>query len=156
MIKGLKYEGRFQYQQNYSKSELFYSQNSSLVRIELARYTKPANPPSTTAPTYYLPTTGGRYTLANIDGMNWTIRNQFNYDRVFGKDKQQITAIAGMEIQSGVSTSNSNTRRGYDPQSQTYQAYDEKELATNGVSGAVYSNFGTPRNTLVTKMFFPK
>ena len=85
--------------------------------------------------------------------MNWTIRNQFNYDRVFGKDKQQITAIAGMEIQSGVSTSNSNTRRGYDPQSQTYQAYDEKELATNGVSGAVYSNFGTPRNTLVTKMF---
>ncbi|WP_279109084.1 SusC/RagA family TonB-linked outer membrane protein [Butyricimonas virosa] len=153
LIKGLKYEGRFQYQQNYSKSELFYSQNSSLVRIELARYTKPANPPSTTAPTYYLPTTGGRYTLANIDGMNWTIRNQFNYDRVFGKDKQQITAIAGMEIQSGVSTSNSNTRRGYDPQSQTYQAYDEKELATNGVSGAVYSNFGTPRNTLVTKMF---
>lgn len=58
-----------------------------------------------------------------------------------------------MEIQSGVSTSNSNTRRGYDPQSQTYQAYDEKELATNGISGAVYTNFGTPRNTLVTKMF---
>ena len=87
------------------------SQNSSLVRIEIARFTKPANPPSTTAPTYYLPTTGGRYTLANVDGINWTIRNQFNYDRVFGKDKQQITAILGMEIQSGVSTSNSNTRR---------------------------------------------
>ena len=112
LIKGLKYEGRFQYQQNYSKNELFYSQNSSLVRIELARFTKPANPPSTTAPTYYLPTTGGRYTLTNVDGINWTIRNQFNYDRVFGKDKQQITAILGMEIQSGVSISNSNTRRG--------------------------------------------
>ena len=40
LIKGLKYEGRFQYQQNYSKSELFYSQNSSLVRIELDKIHK--------------------------------------------------------------------------------------------------------------------
>ena len=153
LAQGLKYEGRFQYQQNYSKSELFYSQNSSKVRIELARFTKPANPPTTTAPTYYLPTTGGLYTLSNIDGVNWTIRNQFNYDHVFGQDKSQVTAIAGMEIQSAFSSNNSSTRRGYDPQSQTYQAYDEKELETNGISGAVYSNFGTPRNTLKTKTF---
>lgn len=153
LAPGLKYEGRFQYQQNYNKSELFYSQHSSRVRIELARFTKPANPPASTAPTYYLPTTGGHYTLSGNDGKNWTIRNQFNYDRSFGKDRSQITAIAGMEVQSAFSSSHSSMRRGYDPQSQTYQAYDEKELETNGISGAVYSNFGTPRNTLKTKTF---
>lgn len=153
LAKGLKYEGRFQYQQNYTKSELYYSQYAFRVRRELARFTQPANPPATTAPTYYLPTTGGHYTLSNTDGKNWTVRNQLSYDRTFGDGKSQITAMAGMEVQSAFSSANSSTRRGYDPQSQTYQSYDEKALETNGISGAVYSDFGTFSNTLKTKIF---
>lgn len=136
LAKGLRYEGRFQYQQSYSKQEQFYSQFSSRVREELVRFTVAAKAPAT-VPTYYLPQTGGQYTVKNNDGMNWTVRNQLSYDHVFGQGGSQITAIAGMEIQSGIISSNGNTRRGYDPQSMTYIPINEESLRNTGVSGAV-------------------
>lgn len=153
LAKGLKFEGKYQYQQDFLKEEKFLSQYHSTVRYELAKFTTPANPPTTTGPTYYLPKTGGRYTLTNNDGTSWTVRNQLSFDRSFNERKSQINVIAGMEIQAALSSSHSNTRRGYDPQTMTYQQYDEKELATNGVSGAVWRSFGVPRNTLTSKIF---
>lgn len=149
LTKGLQYQGRFQYQQNYNKAEIFYSQYSSRVREELARYTKPGTP----LPTYSLPTTGGRYNLTLTDGTSWTVRNQLSYDRNFTEKKMQVTAIAGMEINSSLSSVNGSTRRGYDPQSLTYQAYDEKTLDATGITGAVYRAPNSISNRLQLPVF---
>lgn len=128
---------------------IFYSQNSSRVREELARFTVPGTP----VPTYHLPTTGGTYTQTNISGTTWTVRNQFSFDRTFNENRSVFTALAGMEVNSNLGTTNGNTRRGYDPQSLTYQSYNEKALDADGISGAVYRSPTAIKNTLKLPVF---
>jgi hypothetical protein len=80
----------------------------------------------------------------NNSALSWTVRNQFNFDRIFAS-KHQITAIAGTEIRSTLNKQVQNYRRGYDFQTQTYALYNEDSLAVRGVVGPV--NFLPSRTT---------
>lgn len=132
LMEGLHYEGRFSYQRNNHKSQVFNDQTSYVVREELAMFTVPSSAGGT--PTYYLPTSGGKYEEQNGYQNNWTVRNQLSFDRTFGES--EVTVLAGMETQANRTTTTTNNVRGYDPQTMTMMQYDELALS-NGIRGAV-------------------
>ena len=133
LFNGLKYEGRFALQRNNAKSAQFYDKNSYITREELAQFT---TVDATGNPVHHLAVGGGRYTEGNNYEKNWTIRNQFNFDRSFSDNEHHITALAGMEIQANRTTSSTNTIRNYAPQTMTYSLYNQLALA-NGLSSPV-------------------
>ena len=143
LFKGLTYEGRAQFQNATTDGYEYYNQSSYKVRDELVYFTKAAVAPATT-PTYYLPITGGHYITQNASSNSWTVRNQFNFDRIIAQ-KHQITAIAGTEMRSNLNKSVQSIRRGYDFQTMTYSLYNEDSLAVRGVTAPV--NFMPSRTT---------
>ncbi len=152
LFEGLTYEGRFSYQRNNSKSCEFYNERSYFTREEVGMFTKKGD--AGAAPTYYLPASGGRYYETNNYENNWTIRNQFNFDREFGNS--QVTAIAGMEIQDNRYNTTASNLRGYDPQTLIYASYDEKTLQA-GIKGMVIpqsASASTTGNMLRDNMFY--
>lgn len=129
LMEGFKYEGRFAYQRDNSKTEQFYGADSYTTRSELMQFTTIG---SSGQPVYHLPTNGGQYTQNNVYENNWTIRNQFIFNRTFGDDKHCINALGGMEIQSNRSNVSVSNIRGYDPQSMTSTNYNALFLSTLG------------------------
>lgn len=57
----------------------------------------------------------GSITQTATQGLGYTLRGQFNYDRMFGGDKHYVTALAGAEISSQQSNTIYSKRYGYDP-----------------------------------------
>lgn len=146
LFDGLNYEGRFAYQRNSLKSEVYSSDKAFGTREELGWFSVADADGGT--PTYYLPSYGGRYTERNGYQTNWVVRNQFNFDKGFGRS--QITALAGMEIQANRNTTTTNNVRGYDPQTQTHPLYNALQLGTgignpilpeNNASSAIGNTF---------------
>lgn len=135
LLKGLSYDGRFQYQRGNSKKETFYSQDSYRVREELVSLATVDK--TTGSPIFYLPTTGGYYQTANNNAANWTVRNQLMFDRTFEKVESQITALMGMEVRSDKVNIQNAALRGYNPQTMTYTSYDELYLQTTGVKNSI-------------------
>ena len=150
--QGLSYDGRFQYQRNQGKSEVFVDQNAYEVRRELVEFSQAATSPGG-APTCYLPETGGHYTHTNTLGVDWTVRNQLMFDQGFNDNMSQITALAGMEIRSSKNNTNRAFSRGYDPQTMTYIAYDELTLTKDGVKNPILKNSTTATNQLTKRHF---
>lgn len=118
LLKGLKYEGRFQYSRIHSKREIFRPSNSYAVREERAQTY------STIDGAFRVPEAGGHFQLSNNVTSDWTLRNQLNYDGEFNDGKHQITAIAGTEVRSYCNTGYTNYLRGYDMQTMIAQPYD--------------------------------
>lgn len=143
LFDGLSYEGRAQYQRGSMENYEYYNQNSYRVRDELVYFTKAATVPGSN-PTYYLPSKGGHYATQNNTNTGWTLRNQFNYDKVFNQ-KHQFNMIAGAELRTELFKSVQTYRRGYDFQTMTYALYNEDSLATVGVNPPV--NYLTGRTT---------
>lgn len=150
--KGLSYDGRFQYQRNQGKSEVFADQNAFSVRRELVEFAQaPATPGG--APTFYLPETGGHYAHTSTLGTDWTVRNQLMFDRNFENSLSQLTALAGMEIRGSLTNSHRTFSRGYDPQTMTYISYDEGELIKNGIKNPILKQGTSAINKLTNKHF---
>ena len=118
LLKGLKYEGRFQYSRIHSKTEDFRSSNSYIVREERAQTF------NTETGKFRVPETGGHFALNNSSIIDWTLRNQLSYDADFNDGKHQITAMAGTELRSYKNTAFKNMLRGYDMQTMIAQSYD--------------------------------
>lgn len=143
LFKGLKYEGRYQYQSATNDNYSFYDQNVYDVRLELVNFTQAGSPP-----TYYLPTQGGHYTTGNSRSVSWEIRNQFVYQNDWKEKTHQLTLLGGTEIRKSLFKSNSSFRRGFDLQTLTYELYDEKTLRSNGITNPVIPNYFSTRSTL--------
>lgn len=148
LLKGLTYEARGQYQRSVQDSYEYYDQYSFKVRQENMWYTSYQNGVRTN----YLPTSGGTYTTNNSTLKAWTIRNQLLYDNNFG-GKHQLTGLVGTETRSSVSTPKATYTRGYDFQTQRYEVYDEKALATTGVTFPVEIKTSGTVNTLISDPF---
>jgi TonB-linked SusC/RagA family outer membrane protein len=127
LYKGLKFSGSYGYIKGNKKQRDFESLQSFLVRREIVNFT--VSPTTTSVPTYYLPTNGGRLTSATGDNRNWTIRNQFVYDNSWGK--HQLTALAGMEVQEQFSTNMNTVVRGFDEDLLTSSPVDYKTVGGN-------------------------
>ncbi|HEX6427180.1 MAG TPA: SusC/RagA family TonB-linked outer membrane protein [Niastella sp.] len=135
LIKGLRFEGVYGIMNGNSKTTAFDGQQSFTVRNQLAAFTVP----STTGglPTYWLPTTGGKLATNNVNQRNYTVRNQLVYDLTAHNGDHQLTLLAGREITSSFTNTNSSVARGYDPQLLTSQPVDYDTLAT-GISNTVF------------------
>ncbi len=135
IFKGLKYEGRFQYQSVTNNNYRFEDQDSYGVRKELVHFTQ-AGPP----PTYYLPSQGGHYYSGNSQSSFWEVRNQLAYEGDWDDKKHQLTVLGGTQVNRRISKSNTSFIRGYDFQTLTYDIYDQKELSTTGINNPVIPN----------------
>lgn len=137
ILPGLKFEGVYGYIKGNTKTSNYDAANSYRVRRELVQFTVASSP--SVVPVYHLPTTGGRYAIDNMNSNNWTIRNQFTYDKTL-MDKHQLTVLLGQEAQEQLATTNGSTVRGYNESLQTYAAINYATLGTTGVSNPVFAN----------------
>ncbi len=132
LLKGLRYEGRFQYSRINNKLETFRSGDSYYVREERVMTYDPQTDK------LRLPSTGGHYSLSNSVASDWTLRNQLMYDSSFNDDKHQITALAGTEIRSYLNTAYNNSLRGYNMQTMLNEYYNIDALI-EGISPTLFS-----------------
>ncbi|MBQ3827404.1 MAG: SusC/RagA family TonB-linked outer membrane protein, partial [Prevotella sp.] len=148
LLKGLKYEGRFQYSKFNNKQEYFYPQDHFLMREERLM----AWPDGGTCA---LPSSGGKFFLNNGSTSDWTLRNQLTYDTSFDEGNQQITALAGTEVREYLNQSYKNMLYGYDNRTMQYVDYNPVALA-NGIYGGYmgYSYYSSvkPYNQYESKL----
>lgn len=132
LVKGLRFEGTYGYNTSSVSSRNLLDQNNYAVRNELMRSTQAAT--AATVPKYYLPTVGGRLTVANSLQKSWTVRNQLLYDLSW--KEHQLTAIAGQEATSSTPVNSQAIYRGWDDQLQISRPIDYATLQT-GVTGVI-------------------
>ncbi len=143
LLKGLRYESRFQYSRFHSKTEKYYPEENWKIREEVLAST-PAN---TLKP--WLPTSGGNFILQNGVITDYTFRNQLSYNGEFNDGLHQITALAGIEIREYKNTMFNNFLRGYDMQTMQYTPYDEFNLnrVSNALLGSSVNTFNKTHYT---------
>jgi TonB-linked SusC/RagA family outer membrane protein len=134
--KGIRFEGVYGLLNGNSKATEFHSQKSFAVRNQLVSFTVPSSTAGG-APTYWLPTTGGELTTANLNQRNYTVRNQLVYDFSSTNDDHQLTVLAGREITSTFTNTTKSVARGYDSQLLTSQPVDYDTLAS-GIRNTVF------------------
>ncbi len=137
---GLKFEGTYGFTKGTSKTEEYDDAKSYQVRNELVQFT--VAPTAQSTPIYYLPTSGGKYTISNQHRQSWTVRNLLSYTKNWNEDEHQLTALAGQEVQEALINTNGSTVRGYNELLQTYGAIDYATLGITGVGNPVMPNFG--------------
>lgn len=131
LLKGLRYETRYQYSRFHTKTETFLPQETYAVCEERLQATD-ANTLECV-----LPAKGGHFTLDNGLVTDWTFRNQLTYDGDFQDGKHQITALLGTELREYVNTTYNSFVRGYDMQTMLGTDYDIYALR-NYISNPVY------------------
>jgi len=143
IMKGLSYEGTYSYQKAPGTITSYDDSKEYSLRSQLLSFT--VAPPGA-APVYYLPTTGGTYTITNTDQRSWVVRNQLIYNRLLRGGKDHLNVQFGQEAREQVNAGTATTLRGYDLNLQTFAAIDYKALS-NGIFGAV-SSFRSVLNQL--------
>ncbi|WP_165958233.1 SusC/RagA family TonB-linked outer membrane protein [Segetibacter sp. 3557_3] len=148
LFKGLKFVGNYGYIKGTRKQTDLERLSSYAVRREIVHFTVAPN--ATTLPVYSLPTNGGRLTTMNGINRNWTIRNQFVYDRSW--NKHQLTALAGQEAQEQFTTNTTSRVRGFDEDLLTSAAVDYKTLG-GFLMNPVWPNYVSVASTLTNDAF---
>lgn len=145
LLKGLSFTTRAQYQKTVDDGYNFYNDDAYRVRLEKVKFTQS---PATAGgdPVYFLPINGGHYYTNKLNVTAQTIRNQLDYNVAIGD--HQITALAGQEVRSTLFDVTNTLTRGYDFQTQTYAAYNQKDLELTGVSNPVLPDGTAAKNTL--------
>lgn len=130
-LKMFKYSFMYQYEWNKSKSELFDSESSYLMRMTY-------NSMIDTDGKSHMPD-GGRYYQTEVGSNRYTVRNQIDFDKKW-KD-HMITAIAGLEFRENkVPKSTRQLMYGYDPQTLTSDIMDWQSYRDGVGTGALSGN----------------
>lgn len=131
----ISYEGRFQYSLTQGSGESYLDPSSFGVRIERAQGTDMQG-------TQYLPSSGGHFTASSSSMQSYTVRNQVNMDKSFGRDgMHRFTGVAGFEFSSRKTGGKSTFLRGYDIQTMQYIFYDDYSLERTGVKNPALPSF---------------
>lgn len=137
ILEGLTYEGTFGITFGKNKTT-FYDDNRSFVqRMELVNFT--VVNPTTGVPTYYLPVSGGKYSVTNSSRRDWTVRNQLTFDHSWDDLKHQTTILVGQELQEQLNKLDRITVRGYNGQLLNAAPIDYALLSL-GLNGTVIPN----------------
>ncbi|MBO9153490.1 SusC/RagA family TonB-linked outer membrane protein [Chitinophaga sp. GCM10012297] len=142
LLDGLSFSGVYGLFKTAEKIRSYDDSRSYLVRSEAVQFTVPATAPGQ-LPKYYLPVTGGRYSLSNATQNNWTVRNQLAYDKAWNGKRHQLSLLVGQESQEQLVVTSQSLTRGYNELLQTYPAIDYATLSTTGVAGPVMPNNGS-------------
>ena len=131
----IDFEGRYQYSLTNGTGESYMPASSFGVRIERAQGTNVDG-------VQYLPSSGGHFTSSNNSMSSYTLRNQLSVDKGWGSnDMHRITGVAGFEVSSRKTGSNSTFMRGYDMQTMQHIFYDDYELNLTGVKNPALPSF---------------
>lgn len=117
ILKGLDFEGRYQYEWGNEKGQDIYNENTYLVRNQVNMY---AHVGSDGKMVYPIPM-GQIRSDANSYSKSFTTRAQLNFNRSFDEGKHQVYAIGGVELRQTEYESNNMTKYGYDPVSLQYK-----------------------------------
>ncbi|MBI9057212.1 MAG: SusC/RagA family TonB-linked outer membrane protein [Labilibaculum sp.] len=131
LLKGLDFDGRYQYEMGNTEGENLYNEDTYYVRGAVNRYTHIDNGEIITN----FPK-GHVFSESFRSYRSFTTRGQLNFNRSFNDGKHQINAIAGMEVRKVTGESSSLTKYGYDPQSLQYVAVNHNEQYTAAISGS--------------------
>ena len=129
-LKMFKYNFMYQYEWNNSRSELFDSEGSYLMRMTY-------NSMIDTEGESHMPE-GGRFFQTEVGSRRYTVRNQIDFDKSW--KEHALTAIAGLEFRENkIPKPTQQLMYGYDPQTLTsevmdWQTYSEG-VGTSALSG---------------------
>ncbi|MDR2282663.1 MAG: SusC/RagA family TonB-linked outer membrane protein [Sphingobacterium sp.] len=140
LYKGLSFEGTYSYTKGKNESRQFEDQKAFDVRKEVLSYA--VFNPSTNAVTYHMPRNGGRLRTANTSREDYTLRNQFVFNKNWSGRQHQLTVLAGNEIQSQSTDNVNELIRGYDDNLNTVQMVDYKTLSSSTLQGIIYPTTG--------------
>lgn len=138
LVKGLRFEGVYGYVKDVSKTTSYDDAKSYAVRTEVVQFTVAPTPSST--PVYFLPTSGGKYSVTNFNQRSWTVRNQLVFDKAWNGLRHQVSLLAGQEAQDRLVIINRSEVRGYNESLQTFIPIDYARLGSTGVSNPVIPN----------------
>ncbi|MBV8251517.1 MAG: SusC/RagA family TonB-linked outer membrane protein [Chitinophaga sp.] len=138
LFKGLRFEGVYGYVKGTNRTTSFDDEKSYAVRSEVVQFTVAPTPSST--PVYYLPTSGGKYSVTNLNQRSWTIRNQLVFDKAWHGLLHQVSLLAGQEAQDQLTIINGSEVRGYNEALQTFVPIDYATLGATGVLNPVMAN----------------
>ncbi|TCC96549.1 SusC/RagA family TonB-linked outer membrane protein [Pedobacter hiemivivus] len=133
LLPGLTFHGTYGYTKIPGTIRSYDDHRLYRVRKELLGLTEAAS--TNVEPVYYLPTTGGTYSLTHRDQQNYTLRNQLEYVLNPRKGSDRLTLQVGQEANEQFFKSNTNTLYGYDEALQTYAQLDFN--AINNISDPV-------------------
>jgi TonB-linked SusC/RagA family outer membrane protein len=134
LYKGLSFRGSYGFISNKLSNTSYDDSKSYLLRKELLGMT--VAPSATVTPVYYLPNSGGKYAVADIEQRNWTVRNQLVYSLTGRDGNDWLNVQVGQDAQEQFALSNASVVRGYNEALQTYVALDYATLS-RGISNTV-------------------
>ena len=139
--KGLSFQGTYGYQRSTGTTEAYKDNGSMDMRKELLNFTVARS--ASTAPVYYLPNIGGKFTSRDRTGQNWTLRNQLVFSTGLRDGRDRLNIQIGQEAQEQSTILNTSIRRGYDRVLKTYTLLDYATLSRPlfGAIGSGYSIF---------------
>lgn len=138
---GLKLEGTYGLVKGNNESREYESQNTYDVRNEVVSFATGSVANNTIR--YFMPQTGGRYTMGNTTQENWTVRHQLVYNKNWKGLQHQLSAIAGTEVQDALTRSTTVLQRGYNPQLGTSQPVNYDTLNKGVVNTIMLYNSST-------------
>ncbi|WP_316795041.1 SusC/RagA family TonB-linked outer membrane protein [Pedobacter agri] len=134
LAKGLQLQGTYGLVKGRSLGTDYESQQVYNVRSEVVSFA--TGNAAVNNIRYFMPSTGGRLNTRTVDQNNWTIRHQLAYNKEFAGGKHQVSALAGTETQSAITTGRTNLIRGYNPLLATSQSVNYDTLR-NGVRNTI-------------------
>ena len=135
LIKGLTLDLKYQKELRNNFQKQFYSKDSWFVKTMVNNATQIKSG----VITQNIPT-GGQIKEIRGDGDSHTLRAQLNYNKIIN-DKHEIVVIAGAEQRKVSSTSTATYRVGYDDNSLSFKAIDEKSIANLTGTQALFGSF---------------
>jgi TonB-linked SusC/RagA family outer membrane protein len=135
---GLRFEGTYGIVKGSNNSRQYESQDAYAVRSEVVSFATGSVAANNVR--YFMPQTGGRYTTGNTGQENWTLRNQFAYNKSWKGLDHQLSAIAGAEVQDALSRGTTTLVRGFNPQLGASQALNYDTLSKGVVNTIMLYN----------------
>lgn len=139
ILDGLKYEGRFSYYIANTDREAYTPSESFNVRLDRVYATSDDG-------MSYLPLSGGYFQTTNAQENSYTLRNQLDFNKFFGDNRHQVTALVGQEISQRKIGAKTSSMRGYDIQTMKSVFYDDYNISLNGVENPIIYKLSTDRN----------
>lgn len=127
LLPGLSFHGTYGYYKAPTKSAVYDDHRLYQLRKQLLGLTEA--PSASQSPVYYFPTSGGTYSIANLEQRNYTLRNQLEYVYSGNTGDHRVNLQLGQEANEQFSQINTSTVYGYNRALQTYATLDLNALS---------------------------
>ncbi|WP_442591508.1 SusC/RagA family TonB-linked outer membrane protein [Pedobacter sp. AW31-3R] len=128
LLPGLSFHGTYGYSKSPTTGKSYDDHQSYRLRRELLGLTEASS--TSVDPVYYLPTTGGTYSLAQTEQRNYTLRNQLEYMFSGRNGNDQLNVQVGQEANEQYASFTNNRLYGYNEGLGTYTQINYAAIST--------------------------